>query len=221
MGAGRGPGQKAGSRWQQREQAKGAGAAVQRLRRTASCLPLCPCARSAQHGSFRTLYCSLDVAGAFQHALQERACESALRSGMRLARALTDPRLAVGTAQRLRYAACCRSQRAVSAMAAAAGGNAESSAAPVAPRVLSIQSHVVSGYVGNKCATLPLQLLGFDVDPIMSVQVRWQRERVCRPAAAMACRDGGVRTSQWQLHTPRSAAAPFKMQRTRLQPATS
>jgi pyridoxine kinase len=37
-------------------------------------------------------------------------------------------------------------------------------------RVLSIQSHVVSGYVGNKCAVLPLQLLGFDVDPIMSVQ---------------------------------------------------
>ncbi|KAF5286804.1 hypothetical protein FQR65_LT12425 [Abscondita terminalis] len=39
-----------------------------------------------------------------------------------------------------------------------------------APRVLSIQSHVVSGYVGNKSATLPLQLLGFDVDAINSVQ---------------------------------------------------
>eukprot|EP00877_Chromochloris_zofingiensis_P002856 jgi/Chrzof1/12571/UNPLg00524.t1 len=38
------------------------------------------------------------------------------------------------------------------------------------PRVLSIQSHVVHGYVGNKCAVFPLQLLGFDVDPIMSVQ---------------------------------------------------
>ncbi|KAB0797291.1 hypothetical protein PPYR_08285 [Photinus pyralis] len=38
------------------------------------------------------------------------------------------------------------------------------------PRVLSIQSHVVSGYVGNKSATLPLQLLGFDVDVINSVQ---------------------------------------------------
>ena len=38
------------------------------------------------------------------------------------------------------------------------------------PRVLSIQSHVVHGYVGNKCAVLPLQLLGFDVDPINSVQ---------------------------------------------------
>jgi len=40
----------------------------------------------------------------------------------------------------------------------------------VSPRVLSIQSHVVSGYVGNKSATLPLQLLGFEVDAINSVQ---------------------------------------------------
>lgn len=37
-------------------------------------------------------------------------------------------------------------------------------------RVLSIQSHVVHGYVGNKSATFPLQVLGFDVDPINSVQ---------------------------------------------------
>ena len=37
-------------------------------------------------------------------------------------------------------------------------------------RVLSIQSHVVSGYVGNKAATFPLQLLGFDVDVCNSVQ---------------------------------------------------
>eukprot|EP00804_Cyclotella_cryptica_P004782 CCRYP_004882-RA/>CCRYP_004882-RA protein AED:0.07 eAED:0.07 QI:239/0.66/0.5/1/0.66/0.5/4/250/297 len=36
-------------------------------------------------------------------------------------------------------------------------------------RVLSIQSHVVSGYVGNKAAVFPLQLLGFDVDIINSV----------------------------------------------------
>lgn len=39
-----------------------------------------------------------------------------------------------------------------------------------APRVLSIQSHVVHGYVGNKCATFPLQLQGFEVDAINSVQ---------------------------------------------------
>eukprot|EP00586_Coscinodiscus_wailesii_P017092 CAMPEP_0172513388 /NCGR_PEP_ID=MMETSP1066-20121228/252118_1 /TAXON_ID=671091 /ORGANISM="Coscinodiscus wailesii, Strain CCMP2513" /LENGTH=331 /DNA_ID=CAMNT_0013293627 /DNA_START=55 /DNA_END=1050 /DNA_ORIENTATION=+ len=37
-------------------------------------------------------------------------------------------------------------------------------------RVLSIQSHVVHGYVGNKAAVFPLQLLGFDVDIINSVQ---------------------------------------------------
>ena len=37
-------------------------------------------------------------------------------------------------------------------------------------RVLSIQSHVVSGYVGNKAATFPLQVLGYDVDAINSVQ---------------------------------------------------
>jgi hypothetical protein len=29
---------------------------------------------------------------------------------------------------------------------------------PPTPRVLSIQSHVVHGYVGNKCAVFPLQV---------------------------------------------------------------
>uniref|UniRef100_T1KB49 pyridoxal kinase n=1 Tax=Tetranychus urticae TaxID=32264 RepID=T1KB49_TETUR len=38
------------------------------------------------------------------------------------------------------------------------------------PRVLSIQSYVVHGYVGNKSATFPLQVLGFEVDAINSVQ---------------------------------------------------
>ncbi|CAO1350547.1 unnamed protein product [Diamesa serratosioi] len=38
-------------------------------------------------------------------------------------------------------------------------------------RVLSIQSHVVHGYCGNKSATFPLQLLGFDIDGINSVQL--------------------------------------------------
>lgn len=37
-------------------------------------------------------------------------------------------------------------------------------------RVLSIQSHVVRGYVGNKSATFPLQVLGFEVDSVNSVQ---------------------------------------------------
>ncbi|XP_043229882.1 pyridoxal kinase-like [Amphibalanus amphitrite] len=37
-------------------------------------------------------------------------------------------------------------------------------------RVFSLQSHVVSGYVGNKSATFPLQVHGFDVDAVNSVQ---------------------------------------------------
>ncbi|KAI8818985.1 uncharacterized protein EV422DRAFT_128662 [Fimicolochytrium jonesii] len=37
-------------------------------------------------------------------------------------------------------------------------------------RVLSVQSHVVYGYVGNKAATFPLQCHGFDVDPVNAVQ---------------------------------------------------
>ncbi|KAJ1718301.1 putative pyridoxal kinase, partial [Coemansia biformis] len=37
-------------------------------------------------------------------------------------------------------------------------------------RILSIQSHVVSGYVGNRASTFPLQLLGHEVDVINTVQ---------------------------------------------------
>eukprot|EP00392_Amoebophrya_sp_AT5.2_P003046 g3051.t1 len=44
-----------------------------------------------------------------------------------------------------------------------------SAAAQSRRRVLSIQSHVVHGYVGNKSAIFPLQLLNFDVDPVNSV----------------------------------------------------
>ncbi len=36
--------------------------------------------------------------------------------------------------------------------------------------VLSIQSHVVHGYVGNKATTFPLQCLGWDVDALNTVQ---------------------------------------------------
>ncbi|KAI3381573.1 hypothetical protein SNEBB_008732 [Seison nebaliae] len=39
------------------------------------------------------------------------------------------------------------------------------------PKVLSIQSHVVHGYVGNRCAVFPLQLNGFEVDVIHTVQL--------------------------------------------------
>lgn len=41
---------------------------------------------------------------------------------------------------------------------------------PDPTRILSIQSHVVSGYVGNRSATFPLQLLGWDVDVTNTVQ---------------------------------------------------
>ena len=41
----------------------------------------------------------------------------------------------------------------------------------VFPRVLSIQSTVSHGYVGNKCATFPLQCLGFHVDAINTVSL--------------------------------------------------
>ncbi|SCV71564.1 BQ2448_3152 [Microbotryum intermedium] len=37
-------------------------------------------------------------------------------------------------------------------------------------RVLSIQSHVVAGYVGNKSASFPLQLLGWEVDAANTVE---------------------------------------------------
>ena len=38
-------------------------------------------------------------------------------------------------------------------------------------KCLSIQSHVVYGYVGNKCAVPVMQSNGFDVSPINSVQL--------------------------------------------------
>ncbi|ETS64759.1 hypothetical protein PaG_00717 [Moesziomyces aphidis] len=41
---------------------------------------------------------------------------------------------------------------------------------PDPTRILSVQSHVVSGYVGNRSATFPLQLLGWDVDVANTVQ---------------------------------------------------
>jgi pyridoxine kinase len=42
---------------------------------------------------------------------------------------------------------------------------------PLLPRVLSIQSHTVHGYVGNKAAIFPLQCLGFHVDSIHTVSL--------------------------------------------------
>jgi pyridoxine kinase len=49
--------------------------------------------------------------------------------------------------------------------------------------ILSIQSHVTYGYVGNKAATFPLQSMGYDVWPVNTVQFsnhtgygKWQGE---------------------------------------------
>ena len=56
-------------------------------------------------------------------------------------------------------------------LTASAISDADATAPPASRRVLSIQSHVVHGSVGNKSATFPLQLLGFEVDPINSVQL--------------------------------------------------
>ena len=36
-------------------------------------------------------------------------------------------------------------------------------------RVLSVQSHVVHGYVGNKAAAFPLQVQGFNVEAVNTV----------------------------------------------------
>jgi pyridoxine kinase len=40
----------------------------------------------------------------------------------------------------------------------------------IQPGILSIQSHVAYGYVGNKAATYPLQAMGYDVWPVNTVQ---------------------------------------------------
>ena len=52
---------------------------------------------------------------------------------------------------------------------------------PAAKRVLSIQSHVVHGYVGNRCAVFPLQLMGFDVSPSSSIHIcnRYRMPECC------------------------------------------
>jgi pyridoxine kinase len=42
---------------------------------------------------------------------------------------------------------------------------------PDPKRILSIQSHVVTGYVGNRSATFPLQLLGWEVDVVNTTQL--------------------------------------------------
>ncbi|UZJ57524.1 hypothetical protein CBS101457_006844 [Exobasidium rhododendri] len=42
---------------------------------------------------------------------------------------------------------------------------------PDPSRLISVQSHVVTGYVGNRSATFPLQLLGWEVDVVNTTQL--------------------------------------------------
>ena len=70
---------------------------------------------------------------------------------------------------RLRHPSSTKTSVAV-ASATCSGDGSQMNVSSSTGRALTIQSHVVSGYVGNKCAVFPLQLHGFDVDPILSVQ---------------------------------------------------
>jgi len=59
---------------------------------------------------------------------------------------------------------------------------------PRPPRVLSIQSHVVSGYVGNKAAVFPLQVWHGPLSPFASSAL----PLVCLGAATpLACNQFG------------------------------
>lgn len=66
-----------------------------------------------------------------------------------------------------------RAQAQIDGVLSPLDSNASSTAPPLPrmPRVLSVQSHVVSGYVGNRAAVFPLQVLGMDVDFVNSVQL--------------------------------------------------
>jgi hypothetical protein len=44
-----------------------------------------------------------------------------------------------------------------------------SSTVVTTPRILSVQSHTVFGFVGNKAVTFPLQLMGFNVDAVNTI----------------------------------------------------
>lgn len=54
------------------------------------------------------------------------------------------------------------------------------------PRILSIQSHIVHGFVGNKAAAFPLQTMGYDIDCINTVSLS------NHPAYAKGCRGQGL-----------------------------
>lgn len=57
------------------------------------------------------------------------------------------------------------------------------------PRILSIQSHIVHGFVGNKAAAFPLQTMGYDVDCINTVTLS------NHPAYVHSCKGAGLEPS--------------------------
>lgn len=59
-------------------------------------------------------------------------------------------------------------------------------------RVLSIQSHVVHGFVGNKAATFPLQAMGINVDAINTITLS------NRPDYSNSCKGFRLESSQFQ-----------------------
>lgn len=61
------------------------------------------------------------------------------------------------------------------------------------PRLLSIQSHIVHGYVGNKASTFPLQLLGFDVSIINTVSLS------NHPAYPKGCKGNALSSDDFNL----------------------
>lgn len=56
-------------------------------------------------------------------------------------------------------------------------------------RVLSIQSHVVFGYAGNKAAVFPMQKLGIEVSPIYTVQLSNHTEYPCYKGSFFSAED--------------------------------
>lgn len=64
---------------------------------------------------------------------------------------------------------------------------------PAVKRVLSIQSHVVHGYVGNRCAVFPLQLLGFDVRLHLIARSDFRQFLAVYVSAALQCMSIGLK----------------------------
>ncbi|CAG9461578.1 unnamed protein product [Pedinophyceae sp. YPF-701] len=66
---------------------------------------------------------------------------------------------------------CCTSSRRKRPAGTVMAARGARQAAESAGKCLSVQSHVVSGYVGNRCAIFTLQMLGLDADAVNTVQL--------------------------------------------------